>query len=73
MKFNIDIDCSPEEFKELFTPGEKQTEMLTQMMDSINKNNVFADHFGKMQKELADTWDNARDTMFKAWEKNFKK
>lgn len=69
MKINVEIDCSPEEFKELMVPGEKQTEFFMQMMENVNKNNPFADQYKAASQEVADAWDNARNTMFNAWEK----
>lgn len=34
MKVNIELDCTPEEFKELFIPSEKQTEFMTVTYDA---------------------------------------
>lgn len=73
MKFNIEVECSPEEFKELMVPSEKQTEMFSQLMESFGKNTTFTDHISKMQKDATESWDNLRETMFNAWEKNIKK
>lgn len=73
MKFNIEIECSPEEFKELLVPSEKQTEMLTQMVESFGKNNTFSDHVTEMQKNMNASWDSMRETMFNAWAQHNKK
>ncbi|MEM8632781.1 MAG: hypothetical protein AAGF74_16240 [Pseudomonadota bacterium] len=41
MKVNIEIDCTPEEFKELFIPSEKQAEFTAKayqaMMEAAQK------------------------------------
>ena len=34
MKINIEIDLTPEEAKELFVPGDKQTEFMTKTYDA---------------------------------------
>lgn len=34
MKVKIEVDLTPEEFKELFVPGDKQTEFTTRMYDA---------------------------------------
>lgn len=34
MKVTIELDCTPEEFKELFIPSEKQAEFLTITYDA---------------------------------------
>jgi len=34
MKVSIDIDLTPEEFKELFVPGDKQTEFTMRIYDA---------------------------------------
>ena len=34
MKLNIEIDGTPEEFQELFVPGEKQTEFMKLTYDA---------------------------------------
>ena len=69
MKINVEIDCSPEEFKEIMIPGEKQNEFFMQMFENINKNNPFTETYAKASKEMNEAWDNARSAMFKAWEK----
>lgn len=33
MKININVDITPDEFKELFIPGEKQQEFMTKMFE----------------------------------------
>ena len=40
MKINIELDCSPEEFKELFIPGDKQTEFTTEFYNAMQKSFV---------------------------------
>ena len=37
MKINIELDCSPEEFKELFIPSDKQTEFTTEFYNAMQK------------------------------------
>jgi hypothetical protein len=41
MKVNIEIDCTPEEFKQLFIPSDKQTEFAAKayqaMMEATQK------------------------------------
>lgn len=69
MKINVEIDCSPAEFKELMVPGEKQNEFFMQMLENMSKNNFFAENYSKASKEVVDAWENARSTMFAAWEK----
>lgn len=34
MKINIEIDLTPKEAKELFVPGDKQTEFMTKTYDA---------------------------------------
>ena len=34
MKINIEIDLTPDEAKELFVPGDKQTEFMTKTYDA---------------------------------------
>jgi hypothetical protein len=34
MKVNIELDCTPEEFKEMFVPSEKQHEFITMTYDA---------------------------------------
>jgi hypothetical protein len=69
MKINVEIDCSPSEFKELMVPGEKQNEFILQMIEAANKNNPFAERYTKTSQEVADAWDSARESMLNAWEK----
>lgn len=69
MKINVEIDCSPEEFKEIMIPGEKQNEFFMQMINNVNKNNPFAETYAKASQEMNEAWDNARSAMFTAWEK----
>ena len=52
MKINVEIDCSPEEFKEIMIPGEKQNEFFMKMFENINKNNPFAETYAKASKEM---------------------
>jgi len=40
MKINIELDCSPEEFKELFIPSDKQTEFTTEFYNAMQKSFV---------------------------------
>jgi len=37
MKIKIDIDMTPDEAKELFVPGDKQTEFMTKTYDAYCK------------------------------------
>ena len=37
MKINIEIDLTPDEAKELFVPGDKQTEFMTKTYDAYVK------------------------------------
>jgi len=37
MKVNIQIDLTPDEAKELFVPGDKQTEFMTRTYDAYVK------------------------------------
>jgi len=37
MKVKIDIDLTPEEAKDLFVPGDKQTEFMTKTYDAYTK------------------------------------
>jgi hypothetical protein len=40
MKINIELDCTPEEFKELFIPSDKQTEFTTEFYNAMQKSFV---------------------------------
>jgi len=48
MKVKVELDITPEEFKELFVPGDKQTEFTTHVYDA------YIDAFNKFMKEQID-------------------
>lgn len=50
MKIKIETELTPEEFKELFTPGPKQTEVYTELCSSLQKSML--ESMGEFQKNV---------------------
>lgn len=73
MKVTIELECSPSEFKELMVPGETQTEFFQQVTESLAAKNPFMEQVIKSQADFNNTWDELRNIMFNAWEKQNKK
>lgn len=55
----IEIEITPEEFKELFIPGEKQQEFARQLWTEYQKN-MMSNTTEVMRQAAADFWDPAK-------------
>ena len=53
MKINIEIDCTPEELKELFIPSDKQAEFSARAYQAFLEatQKAFVDQFAMFRKE----------------------
>ncbi|MEM6635577.1 MAG: hypothetical protein AAF667_06760 [Pseudomonadota bacterium] len=53
MKIKVEIECSPEEFKELFVPSDKQAEFTARAYQAMVEaaQRVFVDQFNVFKKD----------------------
>jgi hypothetical protein len=67
MKINVELDITPEEFKELFAPSNQQLEMMKSAFESLaqNTNNPYYESYQKMVADGIDSFMKQQDVFAK--------